>query len=369
MKKIKIIANYLPQYHVIPENSKWWGEGYTDWCAVQGAKPLFKGHMQPRIPQNNHYYSLDNVNEIRWQANLAKKYGVYAFGFYHYWFSDKVNLLTKPAEIIKSNKDIDINFMFIWDNTSWVRSWSNIKAGNDWAPGFEDNFEYKNKSNSGILANLEYGSSEDWKTHFYYLLDFFKDDRYIKIDNKPMFGFFHPYKESHILAKMISLWDDLARQHGFNGILCLGKETWRPSNFEYKFRYSPFSPNYLSSSLKNKISYLISKKFNRIRFEDYDSHWRTIIAEAEKADEKTFLSGFVDFDDSPRRGNKARIIKGGTPEKFQKYIKELIDISIKQNKEYVFLTAWNEWGEGAYLEPDQYYGDSYLEALKSVLDS
>ena len=185
---VKIIANYLPQFHVIPENSEWWGNNFTDWVAVKKAKPLFKWHNEPRIPLNNNYYSLDNPDSLKWQANLAREYGVYGFGIYHYWFSSSLNLLTKPAELILNNKDIDINFFFIWDNTSWKRTWSVIKRGNDWAPDF-DNASSQNKNN-GILAELIYGEESDWEKPFNYLLPFFKDSRYIKIDNKPAFAFF-----------------------------------------------------------------------------------------------------------------------------------------------------------------------------------
>ena len=162
--KIKVIANYLPQYHVIPENNEWWGEGFTDWIAVKKANPLFSGHKQPRIPLNKHYYSLDNAQELRWQADLANKYGVYGFGIYHYWFSSDMNLLSTPAELILSNRDIKINFMFIWDNGSWIRTWSNVRYANTWAPKFDDIKE--NNGKNGVLAELQYGDEKQWKIQF-----------------------------------------------------------------------------------------------------------------------------------------------------------------------------------------------------------
>ena len=124
MKNTKIIAMYLPQYHQIPENDKWWGEGFTDWVGAKSASSLFEGHEQPKIPMNDNYYDLSKADDIRWQAKLAREYGVYGFGIYHYWFSSSQKLLTKPAELILANKDIDIPFFFAWDNCSWVRTWS-----------------------------------------------------------------------------------------------------------------------------------------------------------------------------------------------------------------------------------------------------
>ena len=364
--KIKVIANYLPQYHIIPENSKWWGEGFTDWLAVKNAKPLFPGHRQPRVPFNNHYYSLDDVQEIRWQTELANKYGVYGFGIYHYWFSSNMNLLSKPAELILQNSDININFMFIWDNISWTRTWSSVKHVNDWAPKFDDVMQDDNPS--GILAELQYGDERDWEIHFEYLVRFFSDPRYIKIDNKPLFAFFQPSNDFATIKSMAKYWDKLAKNYGFNGIICMSKDNWRGNNFEYRIRYSPFSPNTFSAGVKNRLNNILCKKLKRIRNVDYDSYWKYLIKDSQHAGKKTFLSGFVDFDDTPRRGTQARMVRGTSPEKFEKYFGKLMDISKKQNKEYVFLTAWNEWGEGAYLEPDEAHGYQYLEALKRAID-
>lgn len=364
----KIIANYLPQFHEIPENSKWWGEGFTDWLAVKKSTPLYDGHNQPRIPLDGHYYSLDDVNEIKKQAKLAGEYGVYGFGIYHYWFSSELKLLEKPAELIRDNPDVDINYLFLWDNTSWTRTWSKERLMNDWAPGYDGVVSDEELQKGGVLAKLVYGTEDDWKKHFDYLLTFFRDKRYIKIDNKPLFGIFQPHNQFDVIKKMVKFWDGLAKENGYEGIVCMTKDNWRDEGLEYRIRYSPFSPNYFMDAMNNKINNVISKKMKRARFANYDRHWRKILKDAQRADDKTFLSGFVDFDDTPRRGNLARIMKGASPGKFGRYLKELIQISQKQNKEYVFVTAWNEWGEGAYLEPDETNGYAYLEALKAAID-
>lgn len=367
MTKVKVIANYLPQYHTIPENDKWWGKGFTDWVAVKNSKPLFKGHKQPRVPLHHHYYSLNDVNEIRWQAELARKYGIYGFGIYHYWFSSEMQLLQKPAELIRDNKDIDIHYMFIWDNCSWKRTWSKEKFSNDWAPKFDGEQEVEHSA-SGILAELVYGTEPDWKKHFDYLLTFFKDDRYIKIDNKPVFAVFQPHNNFPVIKKMVVYWDELAKKSGFNGIICMTKDNCKGANLDYRLRYTPLSPEYFWDAVKIKIKNVIYARLNKIRFYDYDSNWQNIIKNAKKANSKTYLSGFVNFDDSPRRLNKARIIKSGSPQKFGKYMEQLMRISLRQHKEYVFVTAWNEWGEGAYLEPDEENKYAYLEELKQAID-
>lgn len=161
-KKVKLIANYLPQFHVIPENSRWWGDGYTDWVGVRQAEPQFQGQHQPRIPLHENYYSLDDPAVLKWQADLARKYGVYGFGMYHYWFSSELQLLQKPAEILLAHPAIDIHFMFIWDNTSWTRTWVRKGAANDWAPKFDE--QPASPQESGMLAELRYGTEADWKS-------------------------------------------------------------------------------------------------------------------------------------------------------------------------------------------------------------
>ena len=368
--KIKIIANYLPQYHEIPENDKWWGKGFTDWIAVKKAEPLFTGHRQPRVPLNKNYYDLSKVENIRWQANLAKKYGIYGFGIYHYWFSSDLQLLQTPSEIILEHKDIDINFMFIWDNYTWKRTWSKLATGNVWAPSFDgDNTDNSNmKDSNGILAELKYGNQKDWECHFNYLLKFFMDDRYIKIDNKPVFAFYQPRNNFAVIKGMVDYWDLLAKKHGFAGIMCLSKDILYPAKLERRMKYTPFQMTTPFLFLKYKIKSNIYKKREKIAVWDYDEVWKDILFEARLSSKKSYLCGFVDYDDSPRRGNKSRIIIGGTTEKFKKYMSRLIQISKRQNKEFVFLMAWNEWGEGSYLEPDTKYQYKYLEALKCIMD-
>lgn len=368
---IKIIANYLPQYHRIPENDKWWGDGFTDWVAARNAEPVYEGHRQPKIPLNNNYYDLADPAVLEWQARLAREFGIWGFGIYHYWFSSEQNLLTKPAENLLEHPEIDINFLFIWDNISWIRSWSNV-MGNDWSPRFDsdsDSIEVADSvQDKGILAELKYGDKESWKEHFDYLLPFFSDSRYMKIDGKPVFAFMCPNHGEETLLKMFDYWDNLAKQQGFHGLIPLARNRWEGRKFEYGFDYRPSSVNNLRDLLTIGINNKLNRKFPHLRRHSYDSKWKNIIANAQHTkDDKSFYSGFVGYDDTPRRGKNALIIEGQTPQKFQQYLSDLIDISVSQGKEYIFLTAWNEWGEGACLEPDEENGYAYLEAVRNAL--
>lgn len=364
-KKLKILAMYLPQFHSIPENDQFWGSGFTDWITVKEAKPLFSGHKQPRVPLMNNYYDLSLVEDVRWQARLANEYGVYGFGIYHYWFNNDKNLLTKPAEIIHDNTDININYFFAWDNISWKRSWSNLK-GNDWAPMKDGQSE--KKESSSLLIQYELGTEPDWKRHFDYLFNYFVDERYIKIDGKPLFCIYHI---SDNIIKMCKYWNDLAIDKGLNGIFPVFKSDpiySMPKEYT-DFSYEPINTGW--KSLHSRILDNLKLKFNceqKVHIYDYDKIWKKILRSAQKRSSLRHWHGaFVAYDDTPRRGNRGRIVINGSPTKFENYLRELRDITISQGKQFIFLTAWNEWGEGAFLEPDVDNSYSYLEALKRAM--
>lgn len=369
----KIIANYLPQYHEIPENDLFWGKGYTDWVAVQRAKPLFKCHNQPKIPLDEKYYTLDNVDSIRWQADLAKKYGIYGFGIYHYWFNSDMQLLQKPAELLLNSKDIDIHFMFIWDNSTWKRTWSAVRGGNDWAPQFDTtNSELQN---NGILCELNYGNEEDWKTHYDYLNMFFKDDRYIKFDGRPVFGIFNPNNDPEKLKRMITYWEQLAKECGYPGVAIISKNNKGENTIsEFSFSYEPGNSGW---EIRNEVQRIINHVRKRVGMKigkpsiyNFNRIWENLIKKAELNQNSRYYYGcFANYDDTPRRAGNGKVVLGSSPEKFENYLTKLLKICKKQHKEYLFITAWNEWGEGAYLEPDNENGYAYLEAVKRAMES
>jgi len=362
----KLIAWYLPQYHCIPENDQFWGEGFTDWVTVKRAQQLFKGHQQPRIPLNNNYYDLSIKKNIAWQANLAKDNGIYGFGIYHYWFNNEKNLLTKPVEIIYDNKDININYFLAWDNASWKRSWSAID-GNAWAPIADTN--RGDQKDKGILIPYILGGKTDWENHFNNILHYLKDERYIKVDNKPVFVILQ-YDED--IKKMCHHWNRLSQEHGFNGMYFIFKNKrwfdWDKNDI--RFNYEPHHDGWLNPTIWERRIEKLKKILHLpvgIAIYNFDTIWRRILNNAEKASPNELLGAFVNYDDSPRRSTKGKIVKGSSPEKFKRYMSKLIEISENQGKSFVFITAWNEWGEGAYLEPDTDKKLDYLHALKELL--
>lgn len=370
---MKIIAFYLPQYHAIPENDEWWGKGFTEWTNVKKAKPLFKGHIQPNVPMNENYYNLLDDKTKIWQARIAKDAGVFGFCYYHYWFNGKM-LLERPAEQMLANKNIDISFCFSWANEPWSRSWKG--------------------DSKNVIMPQEYGGKLDWKRHFEYLLPFFRDERYIKEHGKPMFIIYKPDAISDCY-EMMGYWNSLAIESGFPGIY-FGFQF--PSGFRYKeneikFDFAiEFEPLYtrtaeqgfINISTKTGKLELLKKnptlffdiaikkirntRFNKPILYNYEDACKKMTSR--KPYFKNAVPGaFTSWDKTPRNKSKATIYKGSSPEIFGRYLKKQIKRSSSiYHTNYLFITAWNEWGEGAYLEPDKQYEMGYLDALKEALE-
>lgn len=369
--KTKVFAAYLPQYHETEDNNVFWGKGYTDWVGVKKAKPQFKGHIQPKVPLNENYYDLTNYESILWQANLAKKYGIDGFNIYHYWFKDGKQELEKPAEILLRHKEINIEFFFTWDNASWKRTWGNIQ-GNDWAPAFDKKMT---KSGSATLVEFQLGGKSQWKAHFDYLLDFFRDDRYYKISGKPVFMLIGRNEEKK-LQEMGEYWNTLAIEAGFDGMYFATKRKnfFGKPIFDADFSYEPETSAWgKRRAVEKRIQTLIgveTKRDEPVKYiYDYEKVWKKIIKNAKKNVSKQICGCFVRYDDTPRRGKDAMIIRGESPNLFEHYFKKYYEIMCKGKVPFILITAWNEWGEGAYLEPDEKDKYAYLEALKRAIDT
>lgn len=364
---MKVIAFYLPQFHQIPENDAWWGEGFTEWTNMKKADALFEGHNQPRIPLDNNYYNLLDTNVQRWQINLAKKYGVYGFCFYHYWFSGK-KLLEKPIENYFEDKSLDLPFCMSWANEPWTNAWK----GTDLK----------------VLIEQKYGDKNEWKEHFEYLLPYFLDSRYIRVDEKPLFIIYRPDIMEN-LEEMLRYWDELAKQSGLKGI-CYSYQHHKyyfqnkvSSIFDYGIEYQPgfaqLSQDVGMRKMIRKICMMIgdfSEKYlhgalnlsrGEVQKMNYDKIWESILSYQHNT-EKMIPGAFVDWDNTPRRGKRGSLMIGATPEKFKKYFKQqVVRARDVYKKDMLFIFAWNEWAEGGYLEPDEKNKYSYLEAIEAAL--
>lgn len=347
---MKVISMYLPQFHRVKENDEWWGEGFTEWTAVKGAEKFFETQYQPHVPLENNYYDLLNQETMKWQAALMKEYKVDGQCFYHYWFKDGRQILEKPAENLLRWNEIDMPFCFCWANETWARSWSKLKSVNPWAFTYE---KKENKSGAGILLEQKYGDEEQWKKHFDYLLPFFKDKRYIKIKGKPVFVI---YKSAQIscLREMMEKWNEWARKQGLEGMYVIGANS------------NSSVDSYLDGILYHEPQYTIGKNAEKgcgspLRLK-CDLMWRESLS-YQSIKENAIYGGFVGYDDSPRRGKTGVVFENADPEKFRIYLTELLAKNAANGNKLIFLNAWNEWGEGMHLEPDEKYQYEFLKAI------
>ena len=357
---MKVIAMYLPQFYRVRENDAWWGEGFTEWTTVRSAEPLFPGHEQPHVPMDGRYYDLLDLATMRWQAELMHRYGVDGMCFYHYYFKDGRRILERPAENLLQWKDIDMPFCFSWANESWVRSWSRLSQneGNPWSAKFDGEAR---PGDDGVLLAQGYGDEAAWRTHYAYLSPFFHDPRYILHDNMPLFLIYKP-DLIPCLREMLACWDELARAEGFDGVYVIGTNVrdaaskglkgvnlQEPQDTIQRF----FPENYQNGDHVMKSL-------------DYGEVWQRLLAKS--VPQGASLGGFSGYDDTPRRGHGGTVIRGRSPEVFQRGMRALLRKAERNGSPYLFLNAWNEWGEGMYLEPDERYGMAFLEALKAVRD-
>lgn len=370
---MKVIPVYLPQYHTIPENDEWWGKGFTEWSNLKGSVPLFEGHNQPRIPLNDNYYDLSDVETLKWQCKLAKDHGIYGFCMYHYWFNGHL-LLEKPMEMLLAHPEIDINYCISWANGEWRNTWN------------------ASLNSERILISDDFDNEEFWVDHFNYMLPFFQDERYMKIDNKPILVIYIPNIISK-LNKMLDLWTKMAKDAGFNGLTYISQSaastfnrTWDRSHFDYEVEMNPQYISYVNNEnvekifphlmkISGKIKRLLNIKRSlfprikkaKVRHVDYDKTWINIINH-KPINAKMIPCAFTDWDNTPRYKKRGYLYDGVSVEKFKYYFDKLVKKAKAEYKtDMLFLFAWNEWTEGGYLEPDTKNGDGFLRAIKEVL--
>ncbi len=351
MRKIKTIAMYLPQFHRTVDNDKWWGEGFTEWTAAQGAAPLFEGHNQPRVPSGKNYYNLLDKSTLQYQAELMRNYGIDGACFYHYYFKGGRMTLEKPAENLLKWKDIYMPFCFSWANDRWARTWSKL-SGNSWA----DKYEIVDVDETEVLLEQKYGRESEWKAHFEYLLPFFLDDRYIRIEDKPVF-LFHSPELIPCLYAMMECWRKLAVESGLKGLYLISVES------HYQIKGTDAALYLAPHRFWNIID---ADRTNGVLRPDFDEIWENILCTKVQYGRKTFFGAVADCDDTPRRGINGVSMKGYTTSKFEDYMKALYQKSQRLGNEFVFINAWNEWGEGMYLEPDEREGYAKLLAIKNA---
>ena len=362
---MRLLALYLPQYHAIEENDRWWGKGYTEWTAVKQAKTLCDKHIQPHVPLNENYYDLSDESGAvwKWQAELAEQYGIYGFCIYHYWFGEKM-LLQKPMEILLRHPEINLKYTICWANETWTRVW----------------YAQQNE----VLMEQTYGGEEEWIRHYEYLRPFFQDERYIKIDGKPLIHILRQGKVTNLDA-MLRCWQDLAVKDGFSGIRVIAarksvdNEPLKSDLIDGEYLFEPGYSSRNGMTLAEKLAYFGEIEFRHLRnllfrrndverLADMKAVNRRILRnyenEKKKGGKPVYAGACPNWDNTPRRGSAGSVFYNTTPEEFRSLLLRLKQVT--DEEEFVYADAWNEWGEGCYLEPDTVVRYAYLEAVRDV---
>ena len=350
---VKPIAFYLPQFYTFPLNDKNFGKGFTEWTNVTKAIPHFIGHHQPQLPIDVGFYNLAHDDIMYRQIELAKMYGIYGFCFHYYWFSG-TRMMEKPIFNWLNNKELDFPFCLHWANENWSKLWD---GGNK-----ELIFEQK----------LLDGDDEKF---FYDILPFFKDERYIKINNKPLFIVYRPQLFSkERFQKFMNIMKNLSIENGFDGIFfCCTNCRMFDEQEEWGFdALIEFPPHYMQGLLnKQLITEFCNKDFtcNLYDMKDYIENKKYFI----KTNSTSVIKSiFPSWDNTARKAySHGGIFIGETPKLYKQWLLDILNWT-KQNRskdtQFVFINAWNEWAEGAHLEPDNRYGYAYLQATKEAME-
>lgn len=346
--RCRVLAFYLPQYHAIRENDTWWGPGFTEWTNVARARPNFEQHHQPNIPRDLGFYDLTNLQVMRSQAELARLYGISGFCFYHYWFSGRRVLEYPVNSFLKS--DIDLSFCLCWANENWTRTWD----GDD----------------KHILLEQCYAPGDD-ERFFGSIKEALHDPRYVRIDGLPLLIVYRA-KQIPSPQKTFATWRRLAKSSGLPGLHIAAVDFYDISHPDEVGADSlvEFPPHKFNGPLNRpeRMPQLINPTF-RGHLVDYR---KVILQSLDKAPPRfTYFRGIIpDWDNTPRRQDTPTTMLHASPKLFGEWLSYLRaytrQYAARSDEAIIFINAWNEWGEGAYLEPDVRYG---LQRLEKVLSS
>lgn len=354
---MEIIAFYLPQYHPTSHNNEWWGEGFTEWTNVAKAKPLFRGHYQPKIPADLGFYDLRLPATREKQAQMAREAGITGFCYYHYWFDKEHQELELPFnEVLETGKP-DFPFMLCWANESWYKKFWN-----------KDGAVVDKK----CLAEQKYLGYDDDVAHFLDLLPAFKDKRYLRIDGKIPFMIYKPL-EFQKVERFITLWQNLAEEYGlprfcfmgFTYLADLEGNNIIEKGFDFVVSCRK-NQNYIHN-YKWVLRKFISVISHKPRITDYKVLWPKLISPLERTNEKYIPTIMPNWDHTPRSGVNGDLFINSTPVEFEKHCNDVLGAINTKHNNVCFIKSWNEWGEGNYMEPDIKFGCGYLQALNNAI--
>lgn len=346
----KVIAYYLPQFYPFKENDEWWGKGTTEWNNVCKAVPQYLNHYQPRIPGELGFYDLRLKENLKRQIELAKNYGVYGFAYYYYWFDGK-RLLDKPFDMLIENKDLDMPFCICWANENWTKRFDG--------------------TNQDVIMEQP-NTVESYKLVIHDMIKYLQDSRYIEIKGKKLIIIYRP---SFIpdFEEVLTYWRKCCEEKGIGElhIMAIKENTADLNLIDLGFNsIGEFHPGTIYKWCKDITSEM---KYIREDFGGQILDYRDIVE-----NKKYFKYDFPElyravmpmWDNTARRNNKGMIFENASPTLYKQWLKDVIKESKnkKLEEKMVFINAWNEWGEGTYLEPDKKYGYAYLQATKEAVE-
>ena len=369
----RVIAFYLPQFHPIPENDEWWGPGFTEWTNVAKAKPMFRGHRQPRLPADLGFYDLRVPEAREKQAELARRAGVEGFCYWHYWWGHGKRIIERPFEEVRDSGKPDFPFCLAWANQSWTGIWH----GN---PG-------------SVLMKQEYPGRADHELHFKWARKAFEDPRYLQVDGKPIFVIFAPH-DLPSTEEFAEIWRELAAKAGYPGIYLVaisnryaaGVDRYHGSILAPFDAVTLLSPqDYLESVARTTKRSDLRRRWKELNFGSKlnaykPASWRRptrlqyrdVVAHALEdlpSGERFLPCVLPGWDNTPRSAHRGVVYEGETPELFREYLRKAVSrvAAYSADHRIVFLKAWNEWAEGNYVEPDSVNGHAYLNVIRSVV--
>lgn len=341
-----LIAYYLTQYSPDKHNDEWWGRGTTEWNNVSKAVPQFVGHRQPRLPGELGFYDLRIKDNMVRQIEMAKNYGIDVFSFYYYWFAGE-RILENALNMFLDDKSLDMPFMFCWANENWTKRFS----GTD----------------EGILIGME-NSEHNYKQFIHEVIPYFSDPRYFCVDNRIALQIYRPSLIPNV-SEIIKYWREQTKQTCGKDLYLFACQAgsgfdWCAKGFDAENEWMQGSIKQKARDITSNVKY-INKRFSGqvYDYKDMVENRKYFIKENRKR--KVYPAVMPSWDNTARRNNKGIIWHGSTPDLYKKWLLDVIEeVNTRTNidKPIVFINAWNEWGEGAYLEPDKDYGFAYLQA-------
>lgn len=348
---IKVLSYYLPQFHPIPENDLWHGKGFTEWTKVRAANPLFHGHYQQHIPHPDlGYYLLDSPDTLKKQATMMRQAGVHGQVFYHYWFSGKL-ILQQPARMLLENPDVDMPFCFCWANENWTRRWD----GNE----------------QEVLLRQDY-SAADARAFIRYLIPYFRDPRHLRVGERPLLFVYRP-TSLPADGQYIEIWREECEAAGIAQpytVAVLTRGAHDPAQFGMDAGVERVLHDWTAGAVPDIRSGLRPYRPLNGSVLSYDKMAEHYIRQPASRNFTHFRSLVPNWDNTARYGSGAYVVHGGTPQKFQAWLEHAVaetQRSLPADRRFVLVNAWNEWAEGAHLEPDTRHGYAYLNAIGRAL--